>query len=205
MKVGSNEIKKGIYLVVVNKLQRSLEREGFTVSLGSEAGETALYDIYAEKDDDRRIYELRIGKNKIQSRILRELQEVAREKRAKLFVTYVEQPRTTQIEYNGLENLILAYLLNNMPEELDCLSTHTMLQEIADLEIDSIKILEDSTIKVEGSATVSVELQYGSRHDREDGLGDSSSDYFDFYFRLRIRNGEIKDGYFKFDLEHFYE
>lgn len=201
MKIGINEINKGIYMVALEKLQRSLENDGFQVIIGKNED---MFDLFAERDDDRRIYEIKIGKNKAQKRQLSKLQEIAKEKKAKLFVTYLEQPRTSQIEYEGLEELLMNYLMDNMPDELDVLSTHTILENVYDLEINSI-FVKNNIIKVEGSASLAVELQYGSTFDREDGMGDVMDDSYDFVFRVNIVEGSIEYAYFKFDVEHFYQ
>lgn len=200
MKIGMKEINEGIYYVAINKLKKSLEKEGFSVSLG----EKNMYDLFAEKGDDKRIYEIKIGKYKVQERVLSRLQDIAREKKAKLFVTYLEQPRSSQIEYYGIENTLFEYLQNNMPEELDCLSTHTLPQEVSDVEITSI-LVDDELIRIEGNATLEVELVYGSEMDRKNEMGDEMEDFFDFYFKVSIEKGVIVKAYFKFDLEHFYE
>ncbi len=201
MKIGINDINKGIYLVAIEKLERALVKEGYSVSKGNPKD---LFDLYAVKDNERRIYELKIGKNKIQQKQIRELQRLAAEKEAKLFVTYVEQPRSNSIEYDGLDILLYSYLCENMPDELDRLSTHTIISEVSDVELNSVRISADGN-KVEGSATLGVILNYGSYKDIENNDGDEVRDYFDFVFRVKIKNSDIKSAYLKFDLEHFYE
>lgn len=198
MRIGMQEINEAIYWVALQKLKKSLENEGFEVT--SKKDMDPYCDLFAEKNDDKRMYILKIGKNKTQQRVLSKIQEVAKEKRAKLFVTYLEQPKTSKIEYDGLENMLFDYLINHMPDELDILSTHTALEDINDLEINSISIVGDK-IKIEGSARIDVELKYGSTHDDIDEMNDS----FEFVFRVNILKGKIDYAYFKFDLEHFYE
>ena len=188
-------------MIAIKKLQSSLEKEGFSVSVGTNKD---MYDIYAEKDDDRRIYDIKIGKNKIQKRHLNKMQEIAKKKKAKLFVTYLEQPRTSQIEYEGLEDILLDYLINNMPDDLDGLSTHTTIESVVDVEINSIRVL-NNMIKVEGSACLEVELQYGSNRDIEDGFGEKMSDTYEFVYRVNIVENSITYAYFKFDIDHFYQ
>ena len=201
MKIGNSEVLKGVYIVAEERIKNELEKDGFIVTFGDENDK---FDIYAEKGDDKRIYELKIGKNKIQKKVLLRLQEIAKSKRARLFITYLEPPRARQIIYDGLENLLLDYLSNNFPSELDALSTHTVIEELSDVDIDSIQLSDDS-IKVEGSAVIFVELSYGSTKDREDENGYEDHDSFDFSFKVKIVNSEIVHAYFKFDLEHFYE
>lgn len=201
MKIDMRDIYAGIYIAAEKKIKQSLEKEGFIVF--SDNG-NEKFDIYAEKGDDRRIYEIRIGKSKIQERLLSSLQELARKKKAKLFVIYVEPPRTKQIEYDGIDLLLSDYLINNMPDDLNELSTHTLIEYVSDTEINSIHI-SDFDIEVEGNSCVSVCLLYGSDLDRRNGDGDESSDIFEFSFKAIISDNKITKADFRFDVEHFYE
>ena len=198
MKVGNQEIYKGIYIVTLDKLTNLLKKEGFEVL---EGGKDSGYDLFAEKGDDRRIYLIKIGKNRVQTNLIAKMQSVAKEKKAKLFVTYVERPKTYNIEYDGIETLLRNFLSNNLPDELDRLSTHTRVDDVYDVEIQSISV-KDEVIKLEGNATLVVELSYGS--DKE-AYEDVEHECFEFVFRVAISENKIIRNYFKFDVEHFYE
>ncbi len=67
------EVISGIVYAAEQKLKKELHQMGF------ETYSDKLCDLYAEKGDDRRLYELRIGKNKIQKRVFSELQANAKE------------------------------------------------------------------------------------------------------------------------------
>ena len=59
MKLDMRDIYAGICIAAEKKIKQSLEEEGFIVFSGND---NEMFDIYAEKGDDRRIYEIRIGK-----------------------------------------------------------------------------------------------------------------------------------------------
>ena len=204
MKIGIGEIYKALHDVALNKLANSLERDGFDVDLdpGRNLGRgTPGFDLYATKGDEHRIYEIKIGKNKMQKKQFQALQEYARDMRAKLFITYLELPTSKEIEYDNIDSYILEYLQENVPDEIDALSTHTYIEDVDSVEITSLKICNDKQL-IKGNASVNVLLQYGSDTDirKNDGVAIEKS--IDFYFRLDIRKDKIFKAYFKFDLDY---
>lgn len=207
MKIGIQEIHEALHEIALQKLKRSLNKEGFTVDLDYKAtvnSKEIEVDLFAKKGDERRIYEVKIGKNKISKAQFEKLHNIANLLRAKLFVTYLEEPRTKAIEYEKIDEMLLEYLENNIPSEIDVLSTHTTINSIDSVDITSIKLSDKGTV-IEGNAVLCVDLQYGSNLDLKDDFGDETSDSFDFFFRLRVVDEEITNSYFKFDLEHFYK
>ena len=69
---------------------------------------------------------------------------------AKLYIVYLEIPRSKEVNFEGLDQIIYEDLLNDFPSEIDGLSTHTTIENIEDLEINSINI-SDSIVKLTGS------------------------------------------------------
>jgi len=85
---------------------------------------------------------------------------------------------------------------------IDGLSTHTTIESIEDLEINSINI-SDSIVKLAGSGTINVHLQFGSRSDlrNNDAVEDAGS--VDFFFKLSIdvTTNKVIKHYYKIDIE----
>ena len=50
MKIGMNEILRGIEYTAIQKITKELERDGFSINK-----EYSIFDLYAEKGDDKRI------------------------------------------------------------------------------------------------------------------------------------------------------
>lgn len=196
MKIGMNEIVGGIEKVAVDRIKNGLEKEGFIVTTNKN------FDIYAEKANDRRIYELKLGKNKIQKKQYVELQKKAEELGAKLYIIYLEIPYSKSIEFNGLSELLYNNIINDFPDELDILSTHTCVEEISNIDISSIKI-SDKGLRVNGSASIYLGLQYGSSSDikKDNGIEDYMS--VDFFFKVEINKSleKIIKAYYKFDTQ----
>ncbi len=194
MKIGMNEVLSGISHSAEQKLIKELQGMGFEVS------KDKICDIFAEKGDDRRLYELRVGKYKMQKRVFSELQAYAKEKKAKLYIVYLEVPKTTEVEFEGLDDILFNDFEDDVPNEVDSLSTHTYMESVDNVSIDSIAVLPH-TIKVSGNGTLNLELQYGSRSDLEHDDGWVESKSVDFFFRVEIDNDRIiRKKYYKFDV-----
>ena len=88
MKLGINEIENGIYNAAIEKLTKQLIRDGFAVEREL-LGNDIVFDLYAEKGTDKRIYEFKLGKNRIQEKQFLYLQKHAKNIGAKLYIIYL--------------------------------------------------------------------------------------------------------------------
>ena len=205
MKIGINEILSGIEYTAINRITKELERDGFVVKNMANITENdkqCIFDLYAEKGEEKRIYELKIGKNKIQKKRFFALQEEAKRLGAKLYIVYLEIPRSKEIEFNGLDQIIYEDMINDLPSEIDSLSTHTTIESIDNVEIDTIEIT-DGTAKVTGAGTINLHLQFGSNTDFKNGDGLEDVDTVDFFFKLSVdlTSNEVIKHYYKIDIE----
>ena len=92
MKLSIHEINKGIYISAREKVLKELQKEGFNVTLDYPVGidRKIKLDLYAQNNTERRIYEFRVGKNKIPKEQFVFLQEQAKLLQARLFIIYLE-------------------------------------------------------------------------------------------------------------------
>ena len=86
---------------------------------------------------------------------------------AKFIVAISRYPEPKIIEFDELAGLLFGYFNIDFPSELDGLSTHTRIDDVHDVTINSIEI-RDGIIKVSCNGSVSVTLQYGSDSEQED-------------------------------------
>lgn len=204
MKLGMNEIISGIEHTAIQKISNGLISEGFVVKIEhpSFSDNGMFFDLYAEKGEDKRIYELKIGKNRIQKNQFEALQKEAKRLGAKLYIVYLEVPRSKEIEFEGLEQIIYEDLLSNFPSEIDSLSTHSTIEEVSDIEIDSINI-SNRIVKLTGSGRIYIHLQFGSRSDLRNGDAIEDAYSTDFFFKLSVdmSSNEIVKHYYKIDIE----
>ena len=209
MKLGLNEINEGIYIAAVNKISKQLQREGFVVKTDYpiEANQRIRLDLFAQKGFDKRIYEFKIGKNKIQREQFAFLQNYARSIDARLFIIYLEVPYSKRISFEGIEGIIYNHFLEKTPEELLNLAPKLYVDNVDNIDINDIDVDFDNIIELRGSGTVYVEIEIGSRYDirRGDGLNEKLK--FDFSFRLRLDHldKKILSSYYKIDTSWYYE
>jgi hypothetical protein len=96
-----------------------------------------------------------------------------------LIIVPLRYSNDKQIEFNGLNEILFEYFIDDFPDELDELSTHTKLQVVDSVVIDSIKVYGcDIILKCSGQ--VGVEVQYGSDLEQEESQLSSMSYPFIF-------------------------
>ena len=207
MKLGMNEIKEGIYQAALNKTMRQLKFEGFIVEPDFVFDEGDIHvDLFAHNKIERRIYEFKIGRNRIQRNQLLRLQNLAKNIGARLYVIYLETPHSKEIVFDGIENIIYGHLSDYPPEEICELSSHFYIKDVENVDISNIDITNE-LVNLSGSASLIVELQFGSHSDRRNGDGFEETVEFEFTFRLKLDVAErsILHSYYKFDTSWYYE
>ena len=213
MKLGIDEINEGIYLAAVNKVANQLKREGFVIYteytpdfILEKNNKKIRLDLFAQKGMDKRIYEFKLGKNRIQKTQFLFLQDYARKIGAKLFIIYLEIPSSKEISFNGIEDIIYEQFLEDTPDELLDLASRVYIEDVDNINIKSIEISKD-IISLEGEGTVYVEIEFGSNSDFINADGINEKLQFDFYFRLKLDhfNKSILHSYYKIDTAWYYE
>lgn len=94
--------------------------------------------------------------------------------------------------------------MNDLPSELDTLSTHTAVDEVSDVEFTRV-YLAPGSISLAGHCNIGVNLQYGSNSDVEGGEGHVSDDSFPAEFELEM-NGDlvVQNSEINIDTSSFY-
>ena len=203
MKIGMNEILRGIELTAIEKIKRELVKEGFVVKNDFKTLEDKFpIDLYAERGEDKRIYELKIGKNRIQKKQYAMLQAEAKRLGAKLYIVYLEVPRSKEVTFNGLDKIILEDLLDNYPFEIDGLSTHTTIESVEDVEIDTMEIAS-GIARITGSGSINIRLWFAPRSDIPNSKPVEDYGNVGFFFKLSISlsDNTIVKRYYKIDIE----
>ena len=187
-----------------------LRSQGFTVKseekFKSANSHTFDVDLYAEKGEDKRIYEFKlIGGRNYQKGQISKFKELAYEIGAEPIVIYVNPPIEKEIVFDDLDELLTSYFCSEgIPSELDVLSTHTTIDSIDVNDIISAEIKQNEII-LSGEATINVDLQDGSDSDQERGDGLLSSDSFPMQFTLILdENLNITDAEYKINTHEWY-
>jgi len=188
-------------------VERDLRQEGYIVQKETNVGDVRL-DLLATKGDIVVACEIRVAgeteRGKI-SEIKRRVQSVFPQARFEmLFIPY---PIDREVEVEDIESKIWYYLTNvDPPSEIDNLSTHSRIEEVADIDITKIILGKDRFV-VGGSGSILVNLQYGSDGDVERGDGVESTMSFPFTFEALLneqRNIETMEE-LEIDVSRFYE
>ena len=159
------------YQVLAAEIATKLELKDHYKSLGYSVYEeyrigAVLLDLYVEKEDYKITFECKRKDNHFSSRNrFEEIRRYLKEQGIRLKVVIVPRQVKRQIEVDGIEHTIFESFLLKMPSELDELSTHTILQEVNEVSINSITLHDDGYVEIAGSSEVIVELGYGSRSD----------------------------------------
>lgn len=113
--------------------------------------------------------------------------------------TDFEKPQSKKIEYVGLESLLSFYFFHNMPQQFRLVPGQKRVLGIKDTDISSIRIEEDGSVKLEGTACIHIGY-FGSPNPRDEDYGTFDESTRSFSFRISITDGEIDKGaYFEFE------
>lgn len=209
MKLGISEINEGIYIAAVNKISQQLKKEGFLVrtEYPIDSNRRIRLDLFAQKGGDKRIYEFKLGKNKIRRDQFVTLQNYAKNIGARLYIIYLEVPQSRRISFEGIEDIILNQFLQSLPKELLNLAPKVYVESVDNIDISDIDVDKDNIIELIGNGTVYVETEVGSRFDIQRGDGLNEKLEFDFSFKLRLDHLEkvIIYSYYKIDTGWYYE
>ena len=105
-----------------------------------------------------------------------------------------------------LEIIIETDIRNDMPSDLDSLSTHTYIDSVYNIQLSS-KEIKSNIAFLEGTGTVSVELQFGSDGDKKHGDGFTDTMDFNFSFQIEFDLAKkiVVHSDYNFDIEKYYE
>lgn len=155
-----------------------LRGDGYSVESDSTYGDVQ-FDLVARKGAQSIAYEFKAGRSPKSSREKMErLQQAAKLAGFEFHIVVVRPPSRVNVEVDDLGSQLLDYVINeSFPDELNSLSTHTIISGVSDLEISDIHVGKGE-IRVAGTGALEVELRYGSDSD-----GVSNEDAFPFEFK----------------------
>lgn len=190
----------------VDQLAEDYSRKGFEVSRDAELGD-AKADLIAKKGDELIVFEVKSGKWTVEEReAVKRLRNQAVRDRGRFVLVLAQQPSGKLVEIEGLEDLLAEVVEDRCQSELSELSTHTRIAGVADVDLASVTIGTE-TIEVRGSASVEIELQFGSNSDigKEQGFTSSEVVPLDFHLALSLDRAlrEVLD--LKLDLDSLLE
>lgn len=152
-------------------------------------------DMVAERDGYSLFFEVKRSKMDVEARRrLEKLEELIRVKpNSRLILVPVRYSEEKQISFDNIEEIIYNHFIEEIPDDLDELSSHTSIDSVDYVTINTIKIY-GLDIVVKCSGQVSVELQYGN--DSEQESQDNTRMSFPFEFEGAVSWNAEKNVYF---------
>lgn len=169
MKIEKRYLKKYYYDAVIDQLKADYKKRGYTVATKERLANTDFQaDLVARKEDSMIILEIKTGIiNTIAKQQIKKMSEVIKDiyPNAKFRLVAVNYPDENDINIENIEEIILDFFLSNgMPSELDELSSHTTIDEVTDVLINSIDITS-GIINMICEAHIVVVLDYGDKEE----------------------------------------
>lgn len=186
MKIRDEILRKHLVQAAIEQISSEYDSKGYAVKNNIKI-DGLFIDLLVENEKEKIIFEFKSGLWDNEKReIVKSLRnKVVHELNAQFKLILVNLPEKNEIEVEGFEELLFEKLPEYFVDELSQLSTHTSLEEIADLNYSYVLINEEG-INLVGNAIMSLELQFGSNSDlkRDDGFISYESMYFSFNVEL---------------------
>lgn len=205
MKTARNIAPRFLEKAAIEEFAGKLRAQGYQVEIEKTLGRYRA-DLFACRDGEQIVYEFKSGpwsKDKTeQAQALRRY--IVHECGGKFELVWVSPYRKANIHIEGLERILANALRENLGS-LDELSTHTVVDEVEDIQITALDIGAD-TMSVSGEGIVYVELNYGSESDREKDDETSNIDSFPFQFTIQLNKNRqlLETPIIEIDTSSFY-
>lgn len=140
----------------IQELTSQLRDEGYRITIHP-GGEDEGYDLVAEKGNRKVAVEVKFNARLRESaETIKALRRRAIERGYHEFrLVVVSPPHETKVDIEGLEKKLLAYLRQEFPDALKNIPQIPRIENVSDLDIDSISITADGT-RVTGNGVVRV-------------------------------------------------
>lgn len=194
MRIRSDIVKKYWHEAAIADLASTYKTKGYEVEKDAKVGNYEA-DLVLKKDNELIVIEVKSGSWPKEKTA--EVQSIRNEVVHKLggkfnLVLVSPPPQETVNEIEGLEDILFELLVEEdaYRDDLEILSTHTIIEEVSNVVLSSLSI-EKNRLHVQGAATVSVSLNYGSNSESEKDDGDATTDSFPLDFDI-VLDGNLK-------------
>lgn len=156
------KIKAAIEAAIA-EMTDSYQKQGYEVRTDYKLGDF-LVDLYCEKERNKFAFEFKAREGFDNSRI-EAMRNIAKENDIHFRVVIVRIHVDKHIYVEGIEETLEQQFNNDMPSELDCLSTHTRVVEVEKAVLTSLELKSLDKIEISGNSEVIVDLCF----DNDDG------------------------------------
>lgn len=146
MKIDKRYLKKYYYCAVIDQLKEEYKKKGYKVTVEEKLPNSNYSaDLVARKGDAIIVLEVKTGVvNNAAKQQIREISDIVKRSypNAKFRLVAVNYPDESAINIEYIDELITEYFISNgIPSELDELSSHTTIDEVNNVLINSIEIV----------------------------------------------------------------
>jgi hypothetical protein len=190
MEIKKQYLQKYLHSIAIDQIAEDYRQKGYTISKEEQVGKFRA-DLIARKENETIVIEIKSGRMTPEKKetIIGLGNYVRSQGNYKFLVVIATPPKEKKLEITEIKNLLSEYLDNNIPGEIDALSTHPGIDEVTDIDIDEITV-NGKSLFVKGYGVLNVELQYGSDGDQGRGDGYKTFDNFPFEYELTLEYDE---------------
>jgi hypothetical protein len=103
--------------------------------------------------------------------------------RHKFLIVLATPPKDKKLEIAGFDSMLLAHFTKEIPNELTQLSTFARVKKILSTNIDTISVAEEGVLVI-GQGVISVDLEFRTDAELNEGYKKHLYDHFSFDFEL---------------------
>jgi len=194
VEIDRNILMKYARLAAIDQLKAEYRQKGYRVASPTKArefgadlvvrkaGETIAITVKAEEWSQDRLRAFIRNRNK-----------AVHELGASFRLVLVSLPEETDIIIEDLDSILAELLPERFNDVFDKLATHYWIEEITDAKYALLHV-ERADITAQGTATVTLGLQYGSDGDYRRGQGVRFTESFPFHFHIVLhRDFSLKE------------
>lgn len=174
MEINKHYKIKAAVEAAIAEMTDSYRKQGYNVNTDFKLGDYHV-DLYCEKEGTKLAFEFKTRERSDYERI-EAMREIANENDIHFRVVIVRIPVDKHISVEGIEETLEHYFNNDMPSDLDCLSTHTRVVEVEPAVITLLQMKSIDEIEISGNSEVVVDLCF----DNDDDHCDTESYPFTF-------------------------
>jgi hypothetical protein len=187
------DIQRDIFLrhateATIEQITSEYQQKGYKV-INDPDVDGVQADLMAVKERDVIVFEVKAGEWSEEKRqaVKQMRNKAVHNLGAKFKVVLVNLPKTPDIYVEGLESLFTELLPERYADAFAQLATHVAIEEVADIEITDLSA-KSNEIEVRGTASVTLNLQYGSNDDVENDVGLRVAESMPLYFHVLLDN-----------------
>lgn len=166
MEINKHYKIKAAIEAAIAEMTDKYRNQGYEIRTDYELGDY-LVDLYCEKGGIKFAFEFKTRERFNYARI-EAMRQIAKEKDIHFRVVIVRIPVDKHIYVEGIEETLEQYFNNDMPSDLDCLSTHTRVVEVEQAVLTSLELKSLDEIEIRGDSEVIVDLCFDNDEDRCD-------------------------------------